>query len=84
MRAVVFEDQLRFTDGAELRPVRDGEVIVDVLKAGICETDLQLCQGYMGFRGTLGHEFVGIARSGRFADRRFARRRSRKTSRRRA
>ena len=70
MRAVVFEDQLRFTDGAELRPVRDGEVIVDVLKAGICETDLQLCQGYLGFRGTLGHEFVGIARSGRFADRR--------------
>ena len=70
MRAVVFEDQLRFTDGAELRPVRDGEVIVDVLKAGICETDLQLCQGYMGFRGTLGHEFVGIARSGRFTGRR--------------
>jgi len=70
VRAVVFEDQLRFTDGAELRPVRDGEVIVDVLKAGICETDLQLCQGYMGFRGTLGHEFVGIARSGRFTGRR--------------
>ncbi len=70
MRAAVFEDQLLFTDRAELRPVRDNEVIVDVVKAGICETDLQLCRGYMGFRGTLGHEFVGIARSGRFAGRR--------------
>ena len=27
--------------------------------AGICNTDLELCRGYMGFRGVLGHEFVG-------------------------
>lgn len=40
------------------------EVIVRVLQAGICETDLQLMQGYMGFAGVLGHEFVGIAESG--------------------
>ncbi len=45
-------------------------MIVDVLMAGICETDLQLCKGYMGFRGTLGHEFVGIARTGRLAGQR--------------
>lgn len=44
----------------------DGEVIVDVRLAGICETDLQLCRGYMGFSGILGHEFIGVARSGRF------------------
>jgi threonine dehydrogenase-like Zn-dependent dehydrogenase len=43
---------------------------VDVIKAGICETDLQLCQGYMGFRGTLGHEFVGVARTGSLAGKR--------------
>ena len=41
-----------------------------VLCAGICETDLQLIRGYMGFRGVLGHEFVGIAESGPFAGRR--------------
>lgn len=70
MRAVVFDGQLSFTNSTELRPQKPGEVIVDVVKAGICETDLQLCQGYMGFRGTLGHEFVGIARSGLFAGRR--------------
>ena len=45
-------------------------VQVRVLTAGICETDLQLKQGYMGFNGVLGHEFVGIAQSGRFAGQR--------------
>lgn len=40
------------------------EVLVKVLRAGVCETDLQLIQGYMGFEGVLGHEFVGIAKSG--------------------
>lgn len=44
-----------------------GEVRVKVLQAGICETDLQLVRGYMNFRGVLGHEFVGIATSGKFA-----------------
>ncbi len=45
----------------------EGEVSVRVLKAGICETDLQLVKGYMGFNGILGHEFVGVPDSGRFA-----------------
>jgi threonine dehydrogenase-like Zn-dependent dehydrogenase len=38
--------------------------------AGVCETDLQLAKGYMGFQGVLGHEFVGVAESGRFAGQR--------------
>ena len=40
------------------------------LRAGVCETDLQLIKGYMGFRGVLGHEFVGVAESGPLAGRR--------------
>lgn len=36
-----------------------GEVLVRVRRAGICDTDLQLARGYMGFRGVLGHEFLG-------------------------
>ena len=44
----------------------DGEVLVRVLRAGICETDLQLIRGYMRFAGVLGHEFVGIAKGGPF------------------
>src|SRR3990167_2932176 len=27
--------------------------------SGICNTALELARGYMGFAGTLGHEFVG-------------------------
>ena len=33
-----------------------GSTRVNVLQAGICETDLQLVAGYMGFSGILGHE----------------------------
>lgn len=66
MRAIVFDQTLQFRRDAALRSPGSDEVIVDVIQAGICETDLQLCKGYMGFSGTLGHEFVGIARSGRF------------------
>lgn len=36
-----------------------GEALVRVRLAGICATDLELIRGYMGFRGILGHEFVG-------------------------
>ena len=47
-----------------------GAVCVRVLQAGICETDLQLIAGYMGFEGVLGHEFVGVASSGALAGKR--------------
>lgn len=50
----------------------DGEIEIQVLRAGICETDLQLVQGYMGFNGVLGHEFVGVAQSGPFKGQRVA------------
>jgi uncharacterized protein related to proFAR isomerase len=26
----------------------------------VCATDLELVKGYMGFRGVLGHEWVGV------------------------
>jgi threonine dehydrogenase-like Zn-dependent dehydrogenase len=67
MRALVLSD-----DGVRLESEwrdpdpADGEVLVRVLAAGICETDLQLIRGYHGFRGVLGHEFVGVALGGRF------------------
>lgn len=67
MRAVELRgSELSFqSDYSEPTPA-DGEVNVRVLKAGICETDLQLVKGYMGFHGVLGHEFVGVPLSGRF------------------
>ena len=40
--------------------LRPGEVLIRVHLAGICSTDLQLIAGYKdGYRGVLGHEFVG-------------------------
>jgi threonine dehydrogenase-like Zn-dependent dehydrogenase len=45
-----------------------GEVLLNVTHCGICDTDVQLAAGYMGFRGVLGHEFVGTDDAGnRFA-----------------
>jgi len=42
------------------RPVPlPGEALIRVLRAGICNTDLELQQGYKGFEGVPGHEFVG-------------------------
>jgi threonine dehydrogenase-like Zn-dependent dehydrogenase len=35
------------------------EALIAVDMAGICNTDLELIKGYMGFEGVLGHEFVG-------------------------
>jgi len=36
------------------------EALVRVVLSGICNTDLELARGYAGFRGTIGHEFVGV------------------------
>jgi threonine dehydrogenase-like Zn-dependent dehydrogenase len=47
-----------------------GLVRVRTLVAGICNTDLELTRGYMGFRGVLGHEFVGEALDGKFTGKR--------------
>ena len=35
--------------------------LIRVLRAGICRTDLEICDGYKdGYSGVLGHEFVGL------------------------
>ena len=47
------------------RPTADGATaVVQVRRAGVCNTDLELTRGYMGFRGVLGHEFVGTVIDG--------------------
>jgi threonine dehydrogenase-like Zn-dependent dehydrogenase len=54
-------------DGNRLTLARDlpdpapgpGEALVRVHRAGICRTDLEITRGYLGFRGTPGHEWVG-------------------------
>ena len=41
-------------------PSAPGESLVRVTTVGVCNTDLEIVRGYAGFRGTLGHEFVGV------------------------
>src|SRR5689334_12202969 len=41
-------------------PEPRGEALVRVVLSGICNTDLELARGYAGFRGTIGHEVVGV------------------------
>jgi threonine dehydrogenase-like Zn-dependent dehydrogenase len=71
MRALVLDDDGVRLDEDRPDPVSaPGEILVGVLRAGICATDLQLIRGYKGFRGVLGHEFVGVALGGAFEGRR--------------
>jgi len=63
MRALLFDGELKVADLPAPRPARD-EVLLRVERAGVCATDLEITRGYMNFRGTLGHEFVGVVTEG--------------------
>jgi threonine dehydrogenase-like Zn-dependent dehydrogenase len=58
MKALRFDGKLQLVRDAAL-PRRKDEALVQVICAGICNTDLEIVKGYAGFSGTPGHEFVG-------------------------
>ena len=59
MLALVFDGKVTLrTDYPDPMP-GEGEALIAVRTAGICATDLEITKGYMGFRGVMGHEFVG-------------------------
>ncbi len=65
MHAVWLEDRkLRIRDDVPVPEPPDGEVLIRVLKAGICTTDIELTRGYYPYQGILGHEFVGVVDHG--------------------
>ncbi|GIW11793.1 MAG: alcohol dehydrogenase [Dehalococcoidia bacterium] len=59
MRAVVFDGTLRLDPDYPDPVPEEGEALVRVRLAGICNTDLEIARGYLNYRGVLGHEFVG-------------------------
>lgn len=63
MRAVVWDGELRFRPEYPIPQIQPGWARIRVRTAGICRTDLELINGYLGFSGILGHEFVGIVES---------------------
>lgn len=70
MRALLLDGAVRYRTDYPTPTGSGDNVLVRVLTAGVCETDLQLVRGYMGYAGVLGHEFVGVAESGPYAGRR--------------
>ncbi|MBQ9688826.1 alcohol dehydrogenase catalytic domain-containing protein [bacterium] len=60
MKAVVFDDELKVVTDYPMPTVKKGEALIRVLLGGICNTDYEITKGYMGYRGVLGHEFVGV------------------------
>jgi threonine dehydrogenase-like Zn-dependent dehydrogenase len=59
MRALVFDQSLSLDPRRAEPATGDGDALIRVRQAGICATDIEITKGYMGFRGVLGHEFVG-------------------------
>ena len=61
MRALVYREKGLVLDRNYPTPAPfDGEALIRVLLAGICNTDLEIIRGYMDFQGIPGHEFVGV------------------------
>jgi threonine dehydrogenase-like Zn-dependent dehydrogenase len=65
MQALVFGEHVSFRDDYPVPTPLSGEVLVQVRRAGICNTDIEITKGYMSYRGVLGHEFVGQLADGR-------------------
>lgn len=59
MKAIIFDGELKLVDAPKPAPA-PGEALIRVALAGICNTDIEIMKGYLGFRGIIGHEFTGI------------------------
>ncbi len=60
MQALLFDGQLRLANDYPAPILAPGEALIRPTLVGICNTDIEITRGYMGFRGVLRHEFVGV------------------------
>ena len=59
MRALYFDKKLHYRPDMPDPIPPPGEALIRTRLAGVCNTDLEIVRGYLGFTGVLGHEFVG-------------------------
>jgi threonine dehydrogenase-like Zn-dependent dehydrogenase len=64
MRALSFDGSRAAVRDVPRPEVDEASALVRVSLAGVCNTDIEIVKGYMGFRGVLGHEFVGTVAEG--------------------
>ena len=60
MKAVVFDNELKFVNDYKKPEIKANEALIRPTLLGICNTDEEITKGYMGYNGVLGHEFVGV------------------------
>ena len=54
-------NEFELQEVGEIPKAGPGEALVKVVRAGICATDIHMLEGYKGgYKGTLGHELVGV------------------------
>ena len=58
------EGKLSLRANLDMPAPPSGEALVKVLRAGICNTGVELAEGYYPYCGILGHKFVGRGRPG--------------------
>lgn len=64
MRALVYDGSLHVDHDVTVAQPGPGEALLRILRGGICNTDLELMDGYLAFSGILGHEFVARVEAG--------------------
>ena len=64
MRALQLNGSLEYRNDVSIPEADRDQALLKVIRAGICNTDLELVEGYMNFSGILGHEFVAEVQDG--------------------
>lgn len=60
MKCLMFDKQNGMTEiEVPVPEIAPDEALIQILRVGICNTDLEILQGYAQFEGIMGHEFLG-------------------------